>query len=235
MGDLLGSPRVAPLFLALTGIILACHLSSQWARPFPSPSAPSYRRSEHPIERYGPSKLRVRDFSPFSGTWKIPSFKDDRRKRQAFWTAEGHGTGDNRIEAIRKGGLKRTTTQEHDVAIIPALMHRIPSELRSLACLGESNTRMSDILGSPRVGTPLFGSYGYYSGLPLVVPMGSALPIAIGAGLSSIRASDRKIRAVEIARLRLLPVFCDMEDPIVRERSTETASFLDGRGAWNGR
>ena len=81
---------------------------------------------------------------------------------------------------------------------------------------------------------PLFGSYGYYSGLPLVVLMGSALRIAIGVGRSSIRASDRKIRAVEIARLRFLPVFCDMEDPIIRGRSTEMASFLDGPGAWNG-
>ncbi|GAB4837302.1 hypothetical protein Ancab_002194 [Ancistrocladus abbreviatus] len=30
-------------------------------------------------------------------------------------------------------------------------MHRIPSELRSKACLGESSTRMGDLLGSPRV------------------------------------------------------------------------------------
>ena len=76
---------------------------------------------------------------------------------------------------------------------------------------------MGDLLGSPRVAPlflALFGPYGYYSGLPLVVPMGSALPIAIGARPSSIRASDRKIRAVEIARMRFLPVFCDMQDPI---------------------
>src|ERR1044072_4167262 len=39
--------------------------------------------------------------------------------------------------------------------IIPALMHRIPSELRSEVCLGESSTRMGDLLGSPRV-APLF-------------------------------------------------------------------------------
>ena len=63
--------------------------------------------------------------------------------------------------------------------------------------------------------------------------MGSALPI--GAGRSSIRASDRKIRAVEIARLRFLPVFCDMEDPIVRGRSAKTANFLDDRGESYGR
>ena len=53
-------------------------------------------------------------FFPFSATWKIPSFEDDGRKCQAFWTAEGHGTGVNRIVAIRKGGFKRTATQEHD-------------------------------------------------------------------------------------------------------------------------
>ena len=36
-------------------------------------------------------------------------------------------------------------------AIIPALMHRIPSELRRQVCLGESSTRIGDLLGSPRV------------------------------------------------------------------------------------
>ena len=89
---------------------------------------------------------------------------------------------------------------------------------------------MGDLLGSPR-GAPLFlGLAGYHSGLPLVVLMGSALPFAIGAGRSSIRSPDRKIRAVEIARLQFFPVFCRVEDPIVRERSTETTGFLDGGG-----
>src|SRR5436853_292875 len=36
-------------------------------------------------------------------------------------------------------------------AIIPARNHRIPLELRSKTCLGESSTRMGDLLGSPRV------------------------------------------------------------------------------------
>ena len=40
-------------------------------------------------------------------------------------------------------------------AIIPTLMQRIPSELHSLACLGESSARMGDLLGSPRV-APLY-------------------------------------------------------------------------------
>ena len=89
---------------------------------------------------------------------------------------------------------------------------------------------MGDVLGSPRV-VPLFlGFAGYHSGLPLVVPMGSALPIAIDVGRSSIRSPDRKIRAVEIVRLGFFPVFCRVEDPIVRGRSAKTADFLDGRG-----
>ena len=40
-------------------------------------------------------------------------------------------------------------------AIIPALMLRIPSELCSEACLGESSIRMGDLPGSPRV-APFF-------------------------------------------------------------------------------
>ena len=89
---------------------------------------------------------------------------------------------------------------------------------------------MGDLLGSPRVASFFLGLTGYHSDLPLVVPMGSALPIAIGAGLSSIRSPDRKIRAVEMARLGSFNVFCRVEDPIIRGRSAETAGFLDSRG-----
>ena len=89
---------------------------------------------------------------------------------------------------------------------------------------------MGDLLGSPRVAPLFLGLAGYHSGLPLVVPMGSALPLAIGAGRSSIRLPDRKIRAVEIARQGFFPVICRVEDPIVRGRSAETTGFLDGRG-----
>ena len=89
---------------------------------------------------------------------------------------------------------------------------------------------MGDLLGSPRVAPLFLDLAGYHSGLPLVVPMGSALPITIGAGRSSIRSPDRKIRAVEITRLGFFPVCCRVEDPIVRGRSAETADFLDGRG-----
>ena len=115
-------------------------------------------------------------------------------------------------------------------AIIPALMHRIPSELHSKACLGDSSTRMGDLLGSPRVAPLFLGLAGYHSGLSLVVTMGSALPIAIGIGRSSIRSPDHKIQAVEIERLEFFPVCCRVEDPIIRGRSAETAGFLDDRG-----
>ena len=89
---------------------------------------------------------------------------------------------------------------------------------------------MGDLLGNPRVAPLFLGLAGYHSDLPLVVPMGSALPIAIGAGRSSIQSPDRKIRAVEIVRLGSFPVSCFVKDPIVRGRSAETACFFDGRG-----
>ena len=89
---------------------------------------------------------------------------------------------------------------------------------------------MGDLLRSPRVASLFLSLAGYQSVLPLVVPMGSALPITIGAGRSSIRSPDGKIWAVEIERLGFFPVFCRVEDPIVRGRSAETAGFLDGRG-----
>ena len=89
---------------------------------------------------------------------------------------------------------------------------------------------MGDLLGSPRVAPLFLGLAGYHFGLPLVVPMGSTLPIAIGAGRSFIRSPDHKIRAVEIARLGFFPVFCRVEDPIVMGRSAETTGFLDDLG-----
>ena len=89
---------------------------------------------------------------------------------------------------------------------------------------------MGDLRGSPRVAPLFLGHAGYHSGLPLVVPMGSALPIAIGAERSSIRSPDRKIQAVEIARLGFFPVSCRVEYPIVKGRLAEMAGFLDSRG-----
>ena len=87
---------------------------------------------------------------------------------------------------------------------------------------------MGDLLGSPRDALLFLGLAGYHSSLPLVVPMGSALPIS--ARRSSTRSPDRKIRAVDIARLRFFPVFCRVEDPIVKGRSAELAGFLDDGG-----
>ena len=89
---------------------------------------------------------------------------------------------------------------------------------------------MGDLLGSPRVAPLFLGLAGYHSGLPLVVPKGSALPTTIDARRSSIRSPDRKIRAVEIVLLGFFPVFCRVEELIVWGRSAETAGFFDGRG-----
>src|SRR3954469_16991132 len=54
--------------------------------------------------------------------------------------------------------INRKSSLPFSGAIIPALKHRIPSELRSQACLGESSTRMGDLLGSPRVAPLLFAA-----------------------------------------------------------------------------
>ncbi|KAK8705010.1 hypothetical protein V6N13_048621 [Hibiscus sabdariffa] len=70
-----------------------------------------------------------------------------------FWFGNGRFSD---IAAYKDGviyGSSKFVTQEMTYAIIPAQMHRIPSELRSEACLGESSTRMGDLLGSPRVAT----------------------------------------------------------------------------------
>ena len=67
---------------------------------------------------------------------------------------------------VSRSGLERESlalsemfSQKLAGATIPALMQRIPSELRSLACLGESSTRMGDLLGSPRVARQTFVSF----------------------------------------------------------------------------
>ena len=93
---------------------------------------------------------------------------------------------------------------------------------------------MGDLLGSPCVALLFLGLAGYHSGLPLVVTIGTALPIAIGARRSSFWSPDSEVRVIEIARLGFFPVFCRVEDPIVMGRSAETAGFFDGRGESNG-
>ena len=56
-------------------------------------------------------------------------------------------------------GSNKSDREKSTGAIIPGLMHRIPSELRSELCLGENSTKIGDLLGSPRVATPLFAIF----------------------------------------------------------------------------
>ncbi|KAK8540320.1 hypothetical protein V6N12_046607 [Hibiscus sabdariffa] len=76
-----------------------------------------------------------------------------------FWFGNGRFSDIALVGAAYKdGGMygsSKFVMQEMTGAIIPALIHRIQSELRSQACLGESSTRMGDLVGSPRV-EPLF-------------------------------------------------------------------------------
>ncbi|MED6203226.1 hypothetical protein PIB30_113489 [Stylosanthes scabra] len=67
-------------------------------------------------------------------------------------------------------------------------MHRIPSELRSSACLGESSTRMGDLLGSPRV-APLFR---YLFFCPFFRPPSGARHPRPGSSSPAGRASGRR-------------------------------------------
>ena len=82
-----------PSFWVLRCTIPACHLSSQWFRPSPSPSAPGDRRSGHLIARYGPSKSRDWDFSPFSAAWKIPSLGEESAETAGFLDGRGESYG----------------------------------------------------------------------------------------------------------------------------------------------
>ena len=79
-----------PTFWVLRCTIPACHLSSQWFRPSPSPSAPGDRRSGHPIARYGPSKSR---------DWYFPRFLEDPivRGRSAKTTGFLDGRGESYV------------------------------------------------------------------------------------------------------------------------------------------
>ena len=71
----------------------------------------------------------------------------------------GAGARGPRVASARRGtGIIGGMGASMSDAIILALKHRIPSELRSYACLGESGTRMGDLLGSPRVAFSFFFS-----------------------------------------------------------------------------
>ncbi|KAL9411433.1 hypothetical protein AB3S75_045096 [Citrus x aurantiifolia] len=122
MGDLLGSTRVAPLFLSFQPVnplfaadaftFCACQMVSKAGVGSP--------------EHLGPAGGR------------------------------GKGRGGTNFAAAgpRKDGehgFSRFAVQMVMGATIPALMHRIPSEPRCEACLGESSTKVDDLLGSPRV------------------------------------------------------------------------------------
>ena len=103
-----------PSFCVLRGTIPACHLSSQWVRPSPSPSASGDRRSGHPIARYGPWKSCVWDLSPFSAAWKIPSLGDDRgngrlfgRSRRKLWVETPGGGDGSRRGSMRTCFMRR--------------------------------------------------------------------------------------------------------------------------------
>ena len=114
MGDLLGSPRVAPLLPFLRFIF------------FP--------RFRFPLFLY--SLLHESSFRAISAS-KMHCCITEERQMQFFVA------GFNALYQLLRLNMSGP--------IIPALMHRIPSELRSQACLGESSTRMGDLLGSPRV------------------------------------------------------------------------------------
>ena len=114
MGDLLGSPRVAPLLPFLRFIF------------FP--------RFRFPLFLY--SLLHESSFRAISSS-KMHCCIAEKNQMQFFVA------GFNALYQLLRLNMSGP--------IIPALMHRIPSELRSQACLGESSTRMGDLLGSPRV------------------------------------------------------------------------------------
>ena len=98
MGDLLGSPRVAPLIFIF----------------FPSISVRLlFEKSKR--SRDGGSREAIRNEKHIAENWRRNG------KIRAFKTAERAG----------KEMLRRIIAQNATGAIIPALMHRIPSELRS--------------------------------------------------------------------------------------------------------
>ena len=86
-----------PSFWVLRGTIPACHLSSQWVRPSPSPSAPGDRRSDHPIARYGPLRSCVSDFSPVFCSVEDPIVKGRSAETAGFLDGRGESYGWKRL------------------------------------------------------------------------------------------------------------------------------------------
>ena len=64
----------------------------------------------------------------------------------------------------RRECLKGLGRNNMVASIIPTPTHRIPSEPHSEAFLGESSTRMGDLLGSPRVAPHL----PFFDGISMV-------------------------------------------------------------------
>ncbi|MED6153740.1 hypothetical protein PIB30_104961 [Stylosanthes scabra] len=143
MGDVLGSPRLAPLFRCL--FFCPCDIPALMHRI--------------------PSELRSKACLGESSTW-MGELLGTPRVAPHFrrWAPQGLSGGGPSVRgrvlmiiACAYNGrcdipaLMHRIPSELRSAIIPALMHRIPSELRSEACLGESSTWMGDLLGSPRV------------------------------------------------------------------------------------
>ncbi|KAL9411441.1 hypothetical protein AB3S75_045104 [Citrus x aurantiifolia] len=129
MGDLLGSPRVAPLLLSFQPV--------------------------NPLFAADAFTFCVRQMVSIT----------DAGSAGHLGPAGGRGKrrGGTNCAAAEPGqdwghGLSRFAVHMVMGATIPALMHQIPYELRSLACLGDSSTKMGDLLGSLRV-APLLLSF----------------------------------------------------------------------------
>ena len=97
MGDLLGSPRFAPLFLGLAGYHSGFPHVVPMVRPSPSPSAPGDHRSGHPNSRYGPSKSHVWDFSPVFCRMKDPTIRGRSAETAGFLDGRGESYGWKRL------------------------------------------------------------------------------------------------------------------------------------------
>ncbi|MED6165759.1 hypothetical protein PIB30_102664, partial [Stylosanthes scabra] len=218
MGDLLGSPRVAPLFQYL---FFTCPSGRQPSSRKLGSGGRASRRAGLNGEEMGPAmplgggavalgcplmmivstyigrcdhtstnapdpartpQLSYLFFTRPSGrrpsTRKLDSGGSGIRKGGAPWL----GDGPRAASRWRPRCPRRPACD--DCAIIPALTHRIPSELRSKACLGESGTRMGDLLGSPRVAPPFHSApAGRASGRAGLngEEMGPAMPLGGGA------------------------------------------------------
>ncbi|KAL9411429.1 hypothetical protein AB3S75_045093 [Citrus x aurantiifolia] len=129
MGDLLGSRRVAPLILSF--------------------------QSVNPRFAAGAFTFCARQIL------SIASAGSPGHLGPAGGRGKGRGgTNCAAAEPGQDGGHVLSRFAVHMVmgSTLPVLMHRIPSELRSYVCLGESSTKMGDLLGSHRV-APLLLSF----------------------------------------------------------------------------